>query len=141
MLNFNFLGALSSLLPGYLEGRRQAIKDNWQDLSNYNNVQQGQLSNAFTVATWQPRLDMFADAAYNSGFNTLNNAMNTAVRGSYFPGQVMHGNMFSHFSPQLSYLDNLSMLLAHLGAIKNGVPGTMAGGGVNPAPTAAANGG
>lgn len=108
----NFLGALSSLLPGYVQGRRQAIQDNWQDLNNYNNVQAGQLSNAFTEATWQPRLDMFADQAINSGLNTLVNGMNTATHAARFPGDLYTMYNYSMFAPTQSYQDNLMKILA-----------------------------
>lgn len=53
---FGVLGQLGRLLPGYLEGERAAIKDNWQDLQNYNNVQHGQLQNAFDISTWNPQV-------------------------------------------------------------------------------------
>lgn len=69
-MNFSFLGGLANLLPGYVQGQRQAVQDNWQDLMNYNLAQQGQLANAFTEATWQPRMDMFQDAWLNSLLNT-----------------------------------------------------------------------
>lgn len=115
----NFLGALSSLLPGYIQGRRQAIQDNWQDLQNYNNVQAGQLSNAFTEGTWQQRMDMMNDAAYNSGMNTINNGMNTAIRAAYFPGQYYQGNIWSMFAPQQTYQSNLMQLMANQMAMNN----------------------
>lgn len=115
----NFLGALSSLLPGYIQGRRQAIQDNWQDLQNYNNVQAGQLSNAFTEGTWQQRMDMMNDAAYNSGMNTMNNGMNTAIRAAYFPGQYYQGNIWSQFAPAQTYQSNLMQLMANQMAMNN----------------------
>ena len=51
------LGQMAQAVPGYVEGRQQAIKDNWQDLSNYNQVRAGQMNNALFQATmpyrWQ----------------------------------------------------------------------------------------
>lgn len=129
----NFLGALSSLLPGYIQGRRQAIQDNWQDLQNYNNVQAGQLSNAFTEATWQPRLDMFADSAINSGLNVWNNGMNTAIRAAYFPGQYYQGNIWSGFAPGEAYRNGWMKMMADNWAMRN--PGFTMGQGLNPAPS------
>lgn len=108
----NFLGALSSLLPGYIQGRRQAIQDNWQDLQNYNNIQAGQLSNAFTEGTWQQRMDMMNDAAYNSGMNTINNGYNLATQAAWFPVNYYRGLISSYFAPQQSYQDNWLQLLA-----------------------------
>lgn len=42
---------IPDLFTPYLNGRRQAIADNWQDLSNYNTVQQNQLSNLIDLGT------------------------------------------------------------------------------------------
>ena len=35
------VGALGSLLPGYMQGERQAVQDNWADLNYYNKAQAG----------------------------------------------------------------------------------------------------
>lgn len=118
----NFLGTLSSLLPGYIQGRRQAIADNWQDLQNYNNIQMGQLANAFTEATWQPRMDMMGDAARNSALRTINNGMNTMIHGAYLPGQLMQGNIWSQFIPAQTYQSGLMQLMANqlgMGMMRN----------------------
>lgn len=54
---FGVLGQLGRMLPGYVEGRRQAIQDNWQDMSNYNQMYHGQLQNAYDTATWEPQME------------------------------------------------------------------------------------
>ena len=54
---FGVLGQLGRMLPGYVEGRRQAIQDNWQDMSNYNQIYHGQLQNAYDTATWEPQME------------------------------------------------------------------------------------
>lgn len=69
---FNFgsiFSAVGRALPGYVEGERMAMEDNWRDLNEYNRVQAGQLENAWNVATWTPRLT-------NVRLNTENNAIN-----------------------------------------------------------------
>ena len=69
---FNFgsiFSAVGRALPGYVEGERMAMQDNWRDLDEYNRVQAGQLENAWNVATWTPRLT-------NVRLNTENNAIN-----------------------------------------------------------------
>lgn len=75
-MSFSFLGGLANLLPGYVQGQRQAIQDNWQDLMNYNQVQSGQLSNAFTEATWQPRMNMFYENALRNNLQLQADKMN-----------------------------------------------------------------
>ena len=47
---------IPDLFTSYINGRRQAVADNWQDLSNYNQVLAGQLNNAFNMATFDPRV-------------------------------------------------------------------------------------
>ena len=50
---FNFFGALgafSRALPGYVQGERMAVQDNWNDLNQYNKVQSGQIQNAWDEA-------------------------------------------------------------------------------------------
>lgn len=109
----NFLGAISSLLPGYVQGRRQAIQDNWQDLQNYNNIQAGQFSNAFTAATWQPRLDIMGDTAIRSGLGTINDGMNTAIHAAYLPGQLTQGQVWSQWAPALTNQGQMLQYMAN----------------------------
>ena len=73
---FGVLGQLGRLLPGYVEGRRQAIQDNWQDLSNYNQIQHGQMKNAFEAATFENQLannSYMSDLARLSAMQSLGN--------------------------------------------------------------------
>lgn len=65
-MSFSFLGGLAGLLPGYLQGQRMAVNDNWNDLMKYNQAQAGQLQNAFTEATFTPAVSSaYADAMRN----------------------------------------------------------------------------
>lgn len=64
----SFLGALGSMLPGYIKGRQQAIQDNWNDLSQYNKVQAGQLQNMFDENAMKHRLNILQDRAIEEGY-------------------------------------------------------------------------
>lgn len=70
MLN-ELLGGVLQLTPGYMEGRQQAIKDNWQDLNNYNQVQAGQMANAFTEATFPYRWQDVVNNTQKNYYSTL----------------------------------------------------------------------
>ena len=67
----SFLGGLfqsfGRLLPGYMQGERQAVQDNWNDLNQYNKVQAGQLQNMFDENAMRDRLNMMRDAAIERG--------------------------------------------------------------------------
>lgn len=143
MLSLNFLGALSSLLPGYIQGRRQAIQDNWQDLQNYNNVQAGQLSNAFTEATFQPRLDMFVDNARRNNAATLRAVDDyNLYHYGVLPGLMDQYSMWSNNAGLNQYYQNLLQNKANQAGLAMppgallGMMGSMGRQGLNPAPTA-----
>lgn len=101
-MSFSFLGSLASLLPGYIQGQRLANQDNWQDLMNYNQAQQGQLSNAFTEGTWQQRLDQFRDSTVNSNLNMLGNMMDFRTKWLYQPYQEQQAQAWSIYGPWLA---------------------------------------
>ena len=62
------LGAVGRLLPGYMQGERQAIQDNWNDLNQYNKVQAGQLQNMFDENVMPDRMNMVKDNAMINNF-------------------------------------------------------------------------
>ena len=66
---------IPDLFTSYINGRRQAVADNWQDLSNYNQVLAGQLNNAFNMATFDPRVR-------STEAITLSNEQATALNGA-----------------------------------------------------------
>lgn len=109
-MSLSFLGSLASLLPGYVQGQRTANQDNWQDLMNYNQVQSGQLSNAFTEATWQPRLDMFQNEWMNSSLNTYGNLADARIKEIMRPYQEMQAAAYTYHAPQLAPIGALSLL-------------------------------
>lgn len=66
---------IPDLFTGYINGRRAAIQDNWQDAQNYNSVMKGQLDNALTMQT-------MADRARISNANANTADMNQALSGA-----------------------------------------------------------
>lgn len=109
-MNFSFLGGLANLLPGYVQGQRQAIQDNWQDLMNYNRAQQGQLSNVFTEATWQPRVDMFQDAWLNSLLNTYGHIADARQKEILRPYSELQAGAYTYYAQPLAGIGPLSTL-------------------------------
>lgn len=82
-MNFlGLLGQIARLLPGYVQGERQATTDNWNDLNQYNQVWNGQMANALNEATFPAQVNtMLANAANaqlqsrQGGLNFLQNLM------------------------------------------------------------------
>lgn len=71
---------IPDLFTSYINGRRQAVADNWQDLSNYNQVAAGQLNNAFNMATFDPRVRI---AESQAQLGEQNNALGGAMTDQY----------------------------------------------------------
>ena len=67
---------IPDLFTSYINGRRQAVADNWQDLSNYNQIAAGQLNNAFNMATFDPRVRI---AESQAQLGELNNVLGSAM--------------------------------------------------------------
>lgn len=95
----NIFGAFGRLLPGYVQGERQAIQDNWQDLSNYNSVQAGQIQNAWDEAAFNPRLTMLQHAMDISDMGVQNQAMDLLTNMAAFPGRLGAADVYSAFYP------------------------------------------
>lgn len=101
-MSFSFLGGLASLLPGYLQGQRMANQDNWQDLMNYNQTQQGQLSNAFITATWQPRINRFYEDAIKNNLDLQGAFMDYRLRQAYQPYAEQNALWRSYYAQPLA---------------------------------------
>ena len=71
---------IPDLFTSYINGRRQAVADNWQDLSNYNQIAAGQLNNAFNMATFDPRVRI---AESQAQLGEKNNALGGAMTDQY----------------------------------------------------------
>lgn len=57
------MGQIGRLVPNYVDGYRQAWADNWRDANQYNQIQSGQMQNAFASAAFAPELNMLYDRA------------------------------------------------------------------------------
>lgn len=86
---------LPNLFRPYIEGRETAIKNNWQDLSNFNLVLKGQMENALYGETMGDAADIAHDRAAREHMNTVLSAANfpvglqAAALGQY--GQSTYG--------------------------------------------------
>lgn len=101
-MGFGWLGGLMSLMPGYLEGQRQAIKDNWYDLDMFGKVQQQQDTNAFNEATFAPRVGNQFIGFNDNYYGMLDKGMQTAQAMAAHPGRMTYNRTMSAYSPQLS---------------------------------------
>jgi len=110
----SFLGQVGRVLPGYVEGYRNAVSDNWNDMKNYNEVHQGQRENLLN--------DMlvpydFRREVAQSGDAELRhyvNALNTDLHRRMFPGNAAMADAFSGFAPHaaaLNYGNQLRQLM------------------------------
>lgn len=68
---------IPDIFSGYLNGIRQANQDNWTDATNYNKVLQGQMQNAYNMATFDPSVRQEWNNAAISDMNTLQNNLTT----------------------------------------------------------------
>jgi len=87
----SFLGALGMvgrLLPGYMQGERQAIQDNWTDLNQYNKVQAGQLQNMFDENAMRDRLQMLRDNAMINNYQRWAAGLDLGVKAAGFPVEI-----------------------------------------------------
>lgn len=102
MLNiFGALGHVARLLPGYVEGQRQAVSDNWRDLQQYNQVQAGQLQNMATERTMPWYFNMYADAANNSRINAYLKAMQGLTKMAGWGGEMETALLSNKWNPLL----------------------------------------
>lgn len=99
---FGFLGALGRMLPGYMQGERMAVQDNWNDLNQYNKVQAGQIQNAFDEAAFNPRLSSLMNAAEQTDYQTDMARMTRDTSAAMFPGNVAYGWTWSQWAPEVA---------------------------------------
>lgn len=105
MLNIGgIFGSMGRILPGYVQGERQAIADNWQDLNQYNQVQSGQIRNAFDELTFPLAYNMYADQAGISRAAALQAGMNLGTRLLGAPGEFQTALYESMLGPELTKL-------------------------------------
>jgi hypothetical protein len=65
------MATIPDLFSGYIAGREQAIKSNWNDLNSYNNVLGGQIDNAFKMQTFDPAARQVWNHAQQSDYSTI----------------------------------------------------------------------
>lgn len=103
-MSFSFLGSLANLLPGYVEGQRQAVRDNWYDLNQYNQVQQGQIQNAFDEATFADKVAMVNQGAAMGDLSYLNKLWSTQLQGAKMPGLMTQVGVQNAFAEPNAYM-------------------------------------
>lgn len=67
------------LFSSYVEGRRKAIRDNWDDLNQYNQVLDGQLQNAMSMETFDDAARMEHNRAALSDMGRVQGAVDTQL--------------------------------------------------------------
>lgn len=76
---------IPDLFTPYLNGRRQAIADNWQDLSNYNTVQQNQLSNLKDLGTLSADINRAYEITDQLALQNLSNQYQLDMLARLYP--------------------------------------------------------
>lgn len=121
----SFLGGAARLIPGDMNGYRQGIQDNWSDMTNYNNVQKGQISNLFDMATFEDDVTRANMAAENARLGTLRNTYDMGLYFAGYPGQLEQQMAFSQFAPMmfpLLYGNQLGQLMYNGAGLFGGNP-------------------
>lgn len=108
----SFLGTIGRMLPGYVNGYRMAIQDNWNDLNQYNNVQRGQITNAFMGESFAPELNMLYDRASVSRMANLNQGIDFWKRLYGLRGEFGAAGVQSAMAPDLMYQTIMDRMLA-----------------------------
>lgn len=106
---FNFSG-LAALLPGYMEGYEKAVRSNYQDMKDYNQVDEGQKNNLYLAGTMRNRI---ANSNYQTAINQLTAERAALDQGQYMaslPGMMAYRQAFSDFAPTLSEMQYLMQL-------------------------------
>lgn len=102
----NLFGAIANglgrMLPGYLNGYRMAIQDNWNDLNQYNRAQAGQLQNAWTEAAFNPSYNQLLAQTALQQLGALDASGEFMIKQQQWPGRMMRGGMLSAAAPGLT---------------------------------------
>lgn len=76
---------IPDLFTPYLTGRRQAIADNWQDLTNYNTVQRNQLSNLRDLGTLSADINRAYEVTDQIALQNLSNQYQLDMLARLYP--------------------------------------------------------
>lgn len=110
---FNFLGAIGQvgrMLPGYVDGYRNAIADNWKDLNQYSDVQAKQLQNLYTEATFNPLVTMQYNEAARASYLAQQDARANALGITLQPGRLRAAEIEGGFLPGLALRRNTMLM-------------------------------
>ena len=122
----NLLGGLMNLMPMYLQGRQQAITDNWNDYEKWNTVKKGQLEALVKEQTAANDIAESDSKLNNSLYGMHGNAMGLAQAQALHPGKVTQGRILSAWTPWMMNQRALDMMLtrnanlAAMAAVGNG---------------------
>ena len=94
--------AFGRMLPGYVQGERDAVKDNWADLKNYNEVQAGQLDNMFTEDTYDARINIMDAARDMKRDQATKSGMDLELFSELYPGMRAAYALQSQYMPMLT---------------------------------------
>ena len=70
---------IPDLFSSYIQGRRAAIQDNWDDLTNYNKTLGGQLQNAMSMETFDDAARIAHNRAALSDMGRVQGALDTQL--------------------------------------------------------------
>ena len=88
----NLFGAIANglgrAMPGYMNGYRMAVQDNWNDLNQYNKVQQGQLGNAWLEASFDPMYNQLLASTFMQQANAYDAGRKSTLNMAGFPGEM-----------------------------------------------------
>lgn len=107
---FGVLGSLSRMLPGFVQGERMAVQDNWNDLNQYNKVQAGQIQNAYDEAVFNPRLTREYDLAAASNIGTADLSQNYLLNSLNRARQFRQGYRSSYYDDAIGDYANAGRL-------------------------------
>ena len=96
------VGALGSLLPGYMQGERQAVQDNWADLNYYNKAQAGQLQNMYDERVMNDRINMAHDNALMQSNVRANSDLDLFNNYLYEPYTIRRAQWDTAYADQLN---------------------------------------
>lgn len=111
---------LAGLLPGYINGRRQAIQDNWADLKNYNDTKAGQINNLWSEATFPLDFSRAWDNTQMSNWATDLAGQNYALNKMIFPTEVFRTMLQLNFGPQQDLMKQMLSTRMGLQLLANG---------------------
>lgn len=82
---------IPDIFSGYMQGMRAAVQDNWKDLQNYNQVQRGQLENAFSMGSFDPAMRNVWNKAMTNEIAALLAAKQAELTLPYLQGMSNYG--------------------------------------------------